>query len=331
MPASTHRTIDTVRAEVKNSLPKGTKVHAMLAAELALDTPTSPHAIWNAAVPSRDDITAHLPLAWPDTGLHAYLPKPALALLRKQQTKLARDYAATQQTALRTIPRPHYLYTWLLVNTRTFYHAPAHSAATLPRDDHMVLQPVADLFNHADAGSAAAGFAAAGFSITASRAHAAGDEVYICYGRHGNDFLLVEYGFVLGDNQWDEVGLDDAVLPELSRAQKEVLDEEGFLGKYVLDRRTVCYRTQLAVRLLCVPVEEWRRFVVEGEDGGEEVQQEVDELLVGILEKYRGTVEGTIQEIEGLDIGQPCQREVLALRWRQIRGLIDQTVERLKS
>lgn len=193
----------------------------------------------------------------------------------------------------------------------------------------MVLQPVADLFNHADVGCEVS-FDAASFTIVTDRAYAEGDEVYICYGRHTNDFLLVEYGFVLGENQWDEVCLDDAILPELSKKHKEVLEEEGFLGKYVLDQGTVCYRTQVALRLLCVSLEEWRRFVVEGQDG-EVVQEEVDELLVEILERYRGTVEGTIREIEGIEIGLPCQRAVLALRWRQIRGLIDQTIERLES
>jgi hypothetical protein len=74
-------------------------------------------------VPSREDITSNLPLAWSDPHLHAYLPKSALALLRKQQSKFTRDWAAIQQAPapLNTITRPDYLYTWLLANTRTFY------------------------------------------------------------------------------------------------------------------------------------------------------------------------------------------------------------------
>jgi hypothetical protein len=68
-----------------------------------------------------------------------------------------------------------------------------------------------------------------------------------------------------------------------------------------------------------------------GEDGGEVVQAEVDRLLVGILRKYRGTVEGTIAELEGLEVGHAEQREVLVTRWRQIGSLIDLTIERLES
>jgi hypothetical protein len=306
-------------------------VHAILAADLALDKPASQYAPWNAVLPSRESVSTHLPLAWNDRALHRYLPKPAQALLNKQQSKFGRDWSAIQQSPLAvSIPKQDdFLYFWLLTNTRTFYHD-SPQMAKLPKDDRMVLQPVADLFNHADAGCEVA-FTADGFTITADKEYAEGDEVYICYGKHPNDLLLVEYGFVLAENRWDEVCLDDAVLPELSRQQKAVLDERGFLGNYVLDQSTVCYRTQVALRLLCVPVGKWERLVYEGEDGGEAVQQEVDGLLAKILRKYRGKVEETIQELEELGDRQSWQQEVLSLRWQQIRRLVNQTIERLEA
>ena len=77
MPTSALRTIETVRPKIKKSLPEGTKVHAILAAELAMDKPSSKYSLWNAVLPSRGSMSASLPLAW-DASLHAYLPKPAL-------------------------------------------------------------------------------------------------------------------------------------------------------------------------------------------------------------------------------------------------------------
>jgi hypothetical protein len=273
-----------------------------------------------------------MPLAW-DTALHPYLPKAALALLRKQQSKFARDWAAVQHAAALdaslVIARPDYLYAWLLVNTRTFYHETPRTAK-LPRDDRMIMQPVADLFNHADAGCEVA-FGPDSYTVTADRAYDEGDEVYICYGKHSNDFLLVEYGFVLGENQWDEVCLDDAVLPELSGEQKERLEERGFLGNYVLDAKTVCYRTQVALRLLCVPVGQWERLVFEGEDGGEVLQEQVDRLLLKVLRKYRGMVDKTVQELGDLEDDHPEQTELLRTRWQQIRKVVDQTIDRLEA
>ncbi|KAL2128829.1 hypothetical protein VTI74DRAFT_8593 [Chaetomium olivicolor] len=330
VPTSALRTVETIRPKVKKALPRGTKVHAILAADLALDTPRCKYSPWNGVIPSRSSIFASLPLAW-DPALHVYLPKPASALLQKQQAKFARDWSAVQSSALRSsIPaRQDFLYAWLLVNTRTFYHETPRTAR-LPRDDRMVLQPVADLFNHADRGCEVA-FTPASFAISADREYAAGEEVYICYGKHSNDFLLVEYGFVMERNRWDEVCVDEAVMPELGEEQTRVLEERGFLGNYVLDEGTVCYRTQVAVRLLCVPREEWERLLDEGEDGGQEVQRRVDRLLVGMLGKYRERIDGKIRELESIEVGEACQRKMLVMRWEQIRRLIDQTIERLDA
>ncbi|KAK4102155.1 SET domain-containing protein [Parathielavia hyrcaniae] len=336
VPTSALRSLDTVRAKVKTRLPKDTKAHAILAADLALDNPTSKnYRPWNAVVPSRESISSSLPLAW-DTRLHPYLPKPAQALLRAQQSKFARDWAAVQQSSLdTTITRQDFQHAWLLVNTRTFYHETARTAR-LPKDDRMVLQPVADLFNHAADDGCEVAFSPASFTITADRAYTAGDEVCICYGSHPNDFLLAEYGFVLSRNRWDEACLDDAVVPELSPAQRGLLEARGFLGGYVLDAGTVCYRTQVALRLLCCAsssssVREWEALVDEGEDGGEGLQGEVDGLLVNILKKYRGVVQATITELETLEVGEAGQREMLRTRWHQIGVLIDRTIERLGS
>ncbi|KAL2149876.1 hypothetical protein VTH82DRAFT_7552 [Thermothelomyces myriococcoides] len=373
IPSSVLRTADTVRPEVKESLPKDTKVHALLAADLALDSPTSEYRIWNAVVPSREAIMTSLPLAW-DPRLHPFLPKPALTILRKQQAKFNRDWAVIQQSPLAagsstsatttttttttsstaktgTITRQTFLHTWLLVNTRTFYYETARGVASRARDDRIVLQPVADLLNHAATGHATAGFATAAadadasenndgsggggakgsFSVWAEREYRPGDEVHICYGRHHNDLLLVEYGFVLADNRWDEAGVDDAVLPALTARQRALLDERGFLGEYVLDSDTVCYRTQVALRLLCcASAAQWERLVNDGEDGGEALQEDVDRLLVRLLKKYRAAVvEAKIRELENLEIGLPSQREILRIRWQQIRRLIDRTIDRL--
>ncbi|KAL2269552.1 hypothetical protein VTJ83DRAFT_1736 [Remersonia thermophila] len=339
IPNSALRSIATVRPRIKKTLPEGTKVHALLAAELALDKPTSKHAPWNAVIPSRSDMTSSLPLAWPDPRLHAYLPPKARALLKQQAAKFERDWAVvagSSSPALGHLTRDEYLYFWLLVNTRTFYHETPRTKQRLPHDDRMALQPVADLFNHADEPGCDVAFGApgGGFEVTVGegRAFQPGDELCICYGRHSNDFLLVEYGFVLQKNRWDEASLDDALLPELGPEQREALDARGFLGGYVLDAETACYRTQVALRLLCArSVEEWGALVDEGEDGGDEMQRKTDRLLLKILKKHRKTVQRTIEELGALDMGEQCQRDVLVTRWKQIQVLIDRAIQRLGS
>ena len=78
-----------------------------------------------------------------------------------------------------------------------------------------------------------------------------GEEVFTSYGSHSNDFLMAECkdhemnqlqdqpssysldGFILQNNQWDSVPLDDILLPMLSEDSQRALLKFGYLG-YVL-------------------------------------------------------------------------------------------------
>lgn len=364
VPCSVLRTRDTVPRSIATRLPKDMTVHGLLAADLALGQTQSPaykYSAWDAVVPSRDDIKRSMPLTWP-ASLQALLPPAARTLLDKQKTKFDKDWSlvssafpfpsspsssssspADYPPILPSCSREDYLHAWLLVNTRTFYFV-TPSTERLPKEDHMALQPVADLFNHTDANGCHVAFDHDGsYSFRARRAYDKGDEVHISYGAHHNDFLLAEYGFVLprATNTWDEVRLDDALLPRLPRRLQEDLEDVGFLGNYVLDGDTVCHRTQVALRLLVADrrggysVDEWRRFV-SGLDDGERSQRGADEVLVTLLEDYGAVVDDKIEEVLGLkfdaasrDLNE-SRRELLLSRWEQIAHLLRQTIERLQ-
>ncbi|KAK4192596.1 ribosomal lysine N-methyltransferase set11 [Podospora australis] len=347
VPISCLRGIENVPPEIKNAFPKDAKVHGILAAELALEEKATSsssessyaasvaskkkYAAWNAVVPASEDISDSLPLTW-DPQLHDYLPGAALSLLRGQEIKFTRDWELFQKcipaTKWRFITKDDYKYHWLLVNTRTFYHVNPRTAKR-PDEDHMVLLPVADLFNHADHGCEFA-WSGGSCTFTANRDYAEGEEVYFSYGHHSNDFLLVEYGFVLDENEWDAVNIDDAVLAEMTNEQKEHLEANGYLGSYILDERTPgCYRTQVALRLLCCPFEQWESFLEEGEDEDERVQENVNRLLQTILRKFLEKVNRNIKGLQNLKVGRDCQREMLLLRWRQIYELVTRTIAKL--
>ncbi|ROV93258.1 hypothetical protein VPNG_09556 [Cytospora leucostoma] len=386
VPVTALRTKDTVPPTITKSLPKDITIHGLLAADLALNKPSNStkYAKWQAVVPSREDILQSMPLTWPPN-LQALLPTAAKRMLDKQRAKFEKDWAHVS-AAFPTIQgkvdaktkdgssskdsssgsssgagvtiqaectRDEYLYAWLLVNTRTFYFVTPRTER-LPKEDHMVLQPVADLFNHTDRGGCDVAFDhAEAFTFTTTRAYSRGEEVHISYGRHSDDFLLVEYGFVLeaGRNEWDEVCLDEAVLPALSGTQSGELEDVGFLGNYVLDRDTVCHRTQVALRILAVSgryggltMGAWRRFV-SGLDDGEGSQVKADSLLVGLLEEYDDDVVGAkVKELKKLNFGDDgdggddddedlneSRRGLLLARWGQIRELVRATVERLRG
>jgi hypothetical protein len=326
VPTGLLRTVDTVPRLVRKKLPSHMSVHGLLAADLALDkSPT--YKLWNAVIPSKSELEESCPLAWVPE-LQTYLPTPAAERLRKQQSKYARDWEEVR-LAFPAVKEDDYRYAWLLVNTRTFYYSTPKTEKLYHKDDRMALQPVADLFNHADEGCSVA-FDAESFTIKANRTYEAGEEVFICYGRHSNDFLLAEYGFVLEENRWDEVGLDEPVLSQLGKEQREDLEDAGFSGNYRLDADTVCYRTQVAVRRMCMPVDKWRRLI-EGLEDAEVLKGKVDKLIVGILRTYEKDVLGIIAELENMKDGTQDQRDVLIRRWGQVRVLVEDTIRRLEG
>lgn len=197
----------------------------------------------------------------------------------------------------------------------------------------MVLQPVADLFNHAPTGWCAGAFDEAAFTITTTADHAEGQELFIKYGSHGNDFLLVEYGFTLPPplNPWDETCLDPYLCPALIAAgQRTRLEEAGFWGKYMLDRETACYRTHVALRALCLTPLQWQA-VLDGERDEDRDQHLVDEELVRVLERYEADVAGKVAEVEEATAGDELSQESLRDRWVQIRELVVGTRHRLQG
>ncbi|KAF4630581.1 hypothetical protein G7Y89_g7550 [Cudoniella acicularis] len=258
VPTTALRTVHTVPKTISRAIGKIT-VNGLLSAELALDT-SEHRAPWRVVLPTREDFLESVPLMW-DSSLQALLPDACQKLLSNQKRKVALDWAAVSKTYSK-LSYDLYLYNWLLVNTRTFYFLDAKAKKQPPRDDCSALSPFADYFNHAPHGCNVS-FSATGYEITTEKHIPKGAEIYISYGNHSNDFLLAEYGFILpsGTNDWDEISLDAYIIPLFSPTQKKHLEDHGFLGKYVLDKETVCYRAQVALRILCVGLRKWERFV----------------------------------------------------------------------
>lgn len=277
--------------------------------------------------------------------LQALLPPAAAALVENQKRKLLIDWTAVS-TAFPDLEYDTYLHAWLLINTRTFYFvSPTALNAPPNRDDCLALSPFADYFNHtsftnpsAPASSQAGpqpceiSFTPAGYDIRSSVPIKKGQEIYISYGNHSNDFLLAEYGFILPDsnNAWDEIPLDACILPLFSTAQKSALDAAGFLGKYTLDAFQICYRTQIAILILLLPVGRWQR-IADGFEDGEKYQTEADAILLKALKTYQKEVKQSLKQAGALKEGLADQKNMLKRRWEQIDVLLQSAIDRTQS
>ncbi|EGX90003.1 SET domain protein [Cordyceps militaris CM01] len=331
VPTATLRSLANTPPSVLARLP-GASVHAILATALCFDEASSASfRAWRNVLPSRGDVRAVQPLCWP-AELRALLPPTAAALLAKQSATFHKDWAVVEAAYAGSLSREDFLYAWLLVNTRSFYHT-TPTTAQRPKEDHMVLQPVVDLFNHAPTGFCAGAFDDAAFTITTQAAHAAGEELFIKYGSHGNDFLLVEYGFTLPPptNGWDETSLDAYLCPSLTAAgQRATLEEAGFWGRYMLDRETACYRTHVALRTLCLTPLQWRA-VLDGERDEDRDKGRVDAALAAVLRRYEADIVARLGDVEASTAGEPRSRESLRDRWAQIQELVVGTRRRLEE
>lgn len=188
----------------------------------------------------------------------------------------------------------------------------------------MALCPFADYFNHAEEGCEF-DYDASGCWLTADRDYRAGEEIFVSYGKHTNDFLLVEYGFTLSPNRWDNIKLDEYILPKLKASQKNLLEAHGLMGNYALDSSDICYRTQAAIRGLVLSKAKLRQFLA-GENDGEEEQGTVDRKCVEILVEFQKGARKRQITIDKLS--KSPHKECLTERWKQLDNMISSGIQR---
>jgi len=103
------------------------------------------------------------------------------------------------------------------------------------------------------------------------------------------------------------------------------------LGRFVLDRDMVCYRTQVALRLLCMPPNGWQFLVANGLEDDDKYQAMVNKILLEGLKGHLDHIHEKLKQAELLDCGLPIQRDMLRRRWKQIRLLIITAISRIES
>lgn len=316
MPYTAIRSLHTVPSTIAQKLPSDMSIHGLLAAELAVGMASGrpPFPAWNAVLPSQSDINTSIPLIWPPE-LQRLLPAGAKLRLRKQQRMFTRDWTAFSRGFPR-IPRGSYAYAWLLVNSRTFYFETTRTA-TYPWVDRLAQLPVADLFNHSVEPGCRVSYSARGYEIVAVDDFGAGQEMYISYGDHSNDYLLAEYGFVLQRNKCDEVCLDDVVLPRLGKGDgDEGMTLRSPVGADELQGRVKQDGMAFTSALAGLKLQAALKTLAKG------TSNSPDEVLGELVEESLVGVEKTLAELESMT-GLEAERELLSRRWQQIREVLE--------
>jgi len=151
------------------------------------------------------------------------LPEPyRRKIIKKEKTwkvKLSKIVKALAKTGTdQEITEDDLTSAWIALNTRTVYlsHKSDDSNVTNVsnhRDDtsNWALVPFLDCLNHHSKAKMKTNHSETHFQITSSAEIESGQQVYISYGQHSDTFLLIEYGFVIGqenDHNFVEIETD---------------------------------------------------------------------------------------------------------------------------
>lgn len=303
IPSSAIRSLHSIPTTISSSFPPDFPLHGLLAADLSFEA-SHVDVPWKRVLPTQADFEASLPLMWPKE-LHEYLPSAAYGILKRQQNKFQLEWDSVSK-AFPEMERSAYMYNWFVINTRTFFHK-TPEMEKYSWEDKLALVPAADLFNHSNNGCEVTWSVDEGYDITTNRTYNAGEELFISYGKHSNDFLLVEYGFTMPGNPYDEVGLDEVIMPKLGNAQRDALVRQGFLGDFRYGAATgPCIRTQAAVAQLL-------------ESDPSNTSGVILENLLRELWTFAGDMRLRIDELQ---IGDETQRDLLIQRWTQIEKVV---------
>lgn len=267
-------TVNGGRTRAKTTCTHDNEIFAILPPAVAGIWATIPNSVANTTAPkngAKSTVAESVSLSNEIIAASLYPPN----ILPKQAGKFARDLLAARTHLLphlslwdkSTLAR--YTWAWCIVNTRCFYYVAPGALPPAPADvdEAMVCVPAIDLFNHTSTGGCEVSYDAEGFSVRANRDYAAGEEVVTNYGSHGEDVLMVEYGFLLGGaaNVCDGVGLDGLVAATLARSENKgceaALADHGYLGEYTLRRDGVCWRTEVAAGCVVMERRDWEMFV----------------------------------------------------------------------
>ncbi|KAJ5594473.1 uncharacterized protein N7459_000681 [Penicillium hispanicum] len=363
VPTKVIMTVDDLPDSFREQFPTGTAVQAILAAFLthggkeALEK----YTLWFQTWPTRQDFEDSLPmlwptelggLKWPDSPANASSPQKNLltpcisglwnTIVKKPNTKKYesehQNLVLQQEHRLRkawtdvvsALPETDwktFSYYWLILNTRSFYWVGPSQEPPEDRNDAMALLPFADYFNHSDV-ECDVKFDENEYTLRATENYHEGEEVYMSYGSHPNDFLLAEYGFFLEKNESDCIYLDDVVLRNIGKSEEEELWLHQYYGEYRATSEGVCYRTVMAACLKYMKEEDWRNYVLEGSAQGMD-EAKTEAIIQDWLRIYAGEAEtaikaiGTAMESDAIVKAHRQKAETLLRRWRQIKDICE--------
>ncbi|NXE49803.1 SETD4 protein, partial [Casuarius casuarius] len=183
-------------------------------------------------------------------------------------------------------------WAWCTVNTRTVYMKHSQRECFSLEPDVYALAPYLDLLNHSPNVQVKAAFneQTRSYEIRTDSQCKKYEEVFICYGPHDNQRLLLEYGFVAIDNPHSSVYVSSDTLfryfPPLDKqrnAKLSILKNHDFLENLTFGWDGPSWRLLTALKLLNLGEDEftcWKRTLL-----GDVISATNEEQTLDVTEK----------------------------------------------
>ncbi|KAL4802474.1 hypothetical protein BDV18DRAFT_163876 [Aspergillus unguis] len=360
VPSSAMITIDSIPKTFVELFPEGSSIHGILAAYLSHGDASSLDRWkeWRDTWPDPQFFKGSMPVSWvsdlesasaafQNSGTSYRLLPPAASGSRNTEEKKLLDFnpeafyhniLPNQEKRLRSawdsvlVAFPGtdwdtFSYHWFIVNTRSFYYVAAGKDEPDDWNDAVGLVPIADYFNHANdpiLKACMATFDNKGYTISATRRIEEGEEIYISYGTHSNDYLLIEYGFFLDHNPSDAIFLDDLIFKDLDKPELELLRNFDLHGDYKVTQNGPCSRTQKVACLTFMNPNKWREYILDPSVNGPD-RETMTNTINGWVDTHLKNCLSTIRTLED----EP-RLSILLKRWSQIRDLCEATLNGTK-
>ncbi|KAM9627936.1 SET domain-containing protein 4 isoform 1-T1 [Morphnus guianensis] len=165
-------------------------------------------------------------------------------------------------------------WAWCTINTRTIYMKHSQRECFSLEPDVYALAPYLDLLNHSPNVQVKAAFneQTRSYEIRTNSQCKKNEEVFICYGPHDNQRLVLEYGFVVMDNPHSTVYVSSDILlkyfPPLDKQRNtklSILKDHDFLENLTFGWDGPSWRLLTALKLLSLGADEftcWRRTLL---------------------------------------------------------------------
>ncbi|KAL4931982.1 uncharacterized protein BDV17DRAFT_301531 [Aspergillus undulatus] len=257
-------------------------------------------------------------------------------LLPQQETRFRKAWDSVVSVFPETeTNRKTFAYNWAIINSRSFYYVSPGEDEPEDWNDAIAMVPFADYFNHDDDAACEVVFDGKWYTFKATRRYEKGEEVYMNYGEHSNDFLWVEYGFFLDNNPSDGIYLDDIILPTLSRSEKKELVEYNCLGNYEITASGANASTFAAASIKYMSRQNWRDYL--GGDAEEGFDEEKSASVIrDWIEEYLRECSVTFDALTkaSKNTNDDSEKEKLGLmlaRWKQIQQLCESAIENITA